>query len=182
MPNGVITGWQAAAAFTGRSIAAIRRAVAAGQLPASRDEEGRHVFAREDLEALRVERATQGNGAASWDARPGTPPPALPAVRGFAAPQLDEFELAIFADLARGADPGDVALVHGVDPDWLRRRAAAWKRLTAIDSSSQVSRVERIESDVAMLLDENRRLLERIEVLEHEHALLVELLAVLRRR
>jgi hypothetical protein len=151
-----VTGWQAAANVAQRSVAAVRKLVAAGRLPAEKTSAGIYSFRRVDLECL-----PPVQGGASRDA-PSPVSPALPssgarentevadaAVGGGTKAVLHpasasaaanpvpaedgHVAAAVFAALEAGKSLPQIVVELTLEPDSVRRLHEDWRALRLID-------------------------------------------------
>lgn len=173
MANDTITGWQDAAAASGRSIASLRRMVAGGELEADRDDQGRYVFSRGVLAALRgAEEPREGPSPGTGQAGPGGGPPPRKS------PLATEIESELYERLDAGEPLSSIALCLGLDPTWARVRAAEWAKLRDVDSAcrEEIGRSDAFEERVAFLEQKVVTLKNLVDHLSSEYELAVVLL------
>ncbi len=102
----VVRGWAAAALVTGRSVAGLRKLVAAGRLHSERDPEGVHSFLRSHLESLpHLQGAAGPRGVIDpQTAADGSPPPADLSTSTLRSTPTSEVEVINVAHATSGAD------------------------------------------------------------------------------
>jgi len=147
---------------------------AEGQLAAEQDDEGRWVFTRAHLEALRDSGAAaggkekapaaggNGSGAASQ------PPTARRTL------MASDIERELYQGLAQGEPIEQLVLTLGLDPSWARQRVAAWQRLNGGVSVGE--RVDDVAGEVDALRRRVRKLEDMVSYLRSEHEVAVALL------
>lgn len=176
--SNTVTGWGSAAKLCGKSIATLRRLVAAGELAATQDEQGRHIFARSCLEALRDAGAAAGGGEDRPAGGNGSRPAPQPTARR--TPLASELEHELYSGLAHGEPIEQLVLTLGLDPSWARQRLAAWMRLNGGVSVGE--RIDEVAGDVGVLRRRVAKLEEEVAFLHTEYQLAVVLIKGLQHR
>ena len=121
-PDSQVRGWARAAQVLGCSRTQVRRLVQQGRLSPTRDERGRHLFSRSDLEAY-----VRAHGPAGRQALPVEPP--APRDHG-------QRTAAVFRDLEEGLPLVQIVIRQRLSTQQILELAAEWERLRAADLSA----------------------------------------------
>jgi hypothetical protein len=183
-----VVGWKSASESCGLSVASIRRMVAAGDLAAAKDEAGRYVFRTDDLDVIRqqsgppkVDLVSSDNGTnhvAAKNAAAIARPTMRPVSR---SPDLTDTEREIYELLSQGVDLGSIVLSLDIDPDWLRKRAAAWKRLHDQVDGSPIERIQDMATELQGLREHVDYLQRKYEELARDNQMAAIILGNLTR-
>lgn len=171
-----VKGWKQAAEHTGKSVASLRRLVAAGQLRAVKDDLGRHVFSVLELDRLRVAQPDPPGleGATAVASRASHRVPDAPPARPL--PSLDEVEHTVYRALADGATPAQIVLDLGLDPGWVRQLVAAWKGVQGIGPAPTKQQFDELHREVGECLAWLEQLQKRVEQLQGEQQIIMMLI------
>lgn len=165
-----VIGWKAASQVSGKSPTHLRRLHADGQLQGEQDDQGRWVFGREALLALRDSGGAPGGAPGGGNGSRATPQP--PTARR--TPLANEVEHELYVALDRGERLEQVVLDLQLDPGWARQKAASWQRLSG--GAAVGERIDDLAAEVSALRQRLRKVEDQLHYVVSEHQVAVVML------